>query len=315
MRVALLLVAAMAVPAHADDTFESKAAGAHRVERIEDLVWALTAPCDHGDDTEQRQCRIVRDRADAEYTAHPLLIDADKDAFETGAFDESRKALPVTLSSCIRCSGVTVEGKTWFLFGSTGTPKAEGDRVRGVRIFDNSRMFAQAAEATTWARQVAGARVQLLVHVPAARRPWIEGGKLGLGLDIIAFRVIAPCDGSIVLANIASGPADKDAKSCAPVSVAKPSGPEVAELSMKVIRDALKPVTTAAERCYMKLGIAGNAKLKFTVDGDGTIEKYEQQGDLVGTPEGDCIDKAVKEVTFPRTKKGKQSFVFPLDLR
>jgi hypothetical protein len=313
--LSLAAVAAGAGAARADDTFEAKAAGARRVHRVENLVWALTATCDKGDDTEQRECRVVRDRRVAQLAGATLLVDADQDAFDAQPYDAQKKSTQLTMAACIRCSGVTLEGKTWYVFGSTTPPHVEGDKVRGPRIGDTSKQFDNEAAAAAWAKQVASARVQMLVRVPAKPTGWSQGGKLGLALDILAYRVVAPCDGSIVMANIQSGPGDKDPKACAPISTAKASGDKVDELTLTVIKDSLEPVFTASDKCFQKFTIAGTAKLKFTVGADGSIEKYEQQGDFAGTPTGECIDRAVKTVTFPRSKKGRTSFTFPLDLR
>ena len=104
--------------AHADDTFEAKAANAQRIRHLENVVWALTAPCDAGDDTQQRQCRTRATRAQAELIGTTLLVDADIDAFDVGAWSAQKKSVPVTLSSCIRCGGVDLDGKTWFIVGA-----------------------------------------------------------------------------------------------------------------------------------------------------------------------------------------------------
>ena len=43
---ALVILALLATPAFADDTFEAKADGAQRIKHIDDVVWAFTAACD-----------------------------------------------------------------------------------------------------------------------------------------------------------------------------------------------------------------------------------------------------------------------------
>jgi hypothetical protein len=139
------MVLGMAGVAHADDSFETKAQGAQRIGSIEGLVWTFTASCDDGDDTEQRQCRKVRDARAAELAGATLLVEGDKKAF---------------------------------------------------------------------AKTVANARVQLLVKVPAKPKTQ-AGGKPAIALDVVGYRVIVPCDGSVVLASPASGPVDADKKQCA----------------------------------------------------------------------------------------------------
>ncbi len=310
--IAILVLAAGV--ARADDTFEAKAGSAQRVHRIENLVWALTAPCDQGDDTEQRQCRIVRDRRAAELAGQTLLVEADKDAFAFGAFDAQKKSAPLALAGCVRCSGVEIDGKTWYVVA--GGPKLDGAGVLGAPLGTTTRTFPDAAAAKAFATKVANARVQLLVKVPAKAK-WAEAGKQGVSLDVVGWRVIAPCDGSIVVANPPSQAVEPDKKACAPIASAKPAedAPKLDALSTQAIKDAMKPVVAEANRCFNKFGVAGMAKLKLTVTGDGAITKYEQQGDFTGTPTGECLDKAIEKAAFPRTKKPQTSFMYPIQLR
>jgi hypothetical protein len=311
MRAALVAVLALARVAHADDTFEAKAANAQHVQRLENLVWAFTASCATGDDTEQRQCRVVRDRRAAELSGATLLVDADHDAFEVGPWSQQKKSVPITVSACIRCAGVEVEGKTWYITG--GPAKLEGDKVRAAQLADTARAFGDPNAAQKMGQNT---RVQMLVKIPAKPK-WSEGGKQGLALEVLAWRVISACDGMPLMASPTSGPIEPDKKACGPIASTKPTAdaPSLDALTTSAIRDALKGVVYAANQCFNKYGVAGSAKLKFTVNGDGTIAKYEQQGDFANTPTGQCIDGAIEKAAFPRTKKSQTSFVYPIQLR
>jgi hypothetical protein len=195
--------------AHADDTFEAKAQGAQRIGRVEGLVWAFTASCDEGDDTQQRQCRKVRDARAAELAGATLLVEGDKKAFEVGAWSAQKKSVPITLASCVRCAGVEVDGKTYAVVAT-----------KDGKLHDNGKQFADEAAAKAFAKSVANARVQLLVKVPAKPKT-TAGGKPAIALDIIGYRVVAPCDGSVVLASPASGPVEADKKQCAAADAPK----------------------------------------------------------------------------------------------
>ena len=215
MRAAVVFgLLALAAPAHADDTFEAKAAGAQHIKRLEDLVWPLTATCDAGDDTQQRQCKKVRDVRAAELASATLLVDADKDSFSVGAWNAATKSAPISLSACIHCSGLELDGKTWVIVGTgTKAPKLEGGKVT-AKLHDNGRQFLDAKTAENFAAMAKNARVQLLAKVPAKAK-LVEGGKNVLALDVIGYRVYMPCDGSIVVAKPSSGPAEGDKKQCA----------------------------------------------------------------------------------------------------
>ena len=295
---ALAVLLLLAGVAHADDTFEAKAQGAQRVKRIENVVWTLTATCDKGNDTENRQCRRVRDTRAGELAGATLLVDADADAFDMGAFDAKRKSLTLSLTPCIRCAGVEVEGKTYVVSGGS------------AKLYDNAKAFSDEAAAKAWAKSIGNARVQMLVKVPA--KP-VSGTTVKL--DIVGYRVWAPCDGTIVVANPPSGPAEADKKACRAVAAEPAEGPPVAALTPAVVTEAMKPAVEAAQKCFEKLGVAGKAKLKITVAGDGTIARYEQQGDFANTPTGACIDKALEKARFPANGKQKTTISFPITLQ
>jgi hypothetical protein len=295
---ALAVLLFLAGVAHADDTFEAKAQGAQRVKRIENVVWTLTATCDKGNDTENRQCRRVRDTRAGELAGATLLVDADADAFDMGAFDAKRKSLTLSLTPCIRCAGVEVEGKTYVVNGGS------------AKLYDNAKAFSDEAAAKAWAKSIGNARVQMLVKVPA--KP-VSGTTVKL--DIVGYRVWAPCDGTIVVANPPSGPAEADKKACRAVAAEPAEGPPVAALTPAVVTEAMKPAVEAAQKCFEKLGVAGKAKLKITVAGDGTIARYEQQGDFANTATGACIDKALEKARFPANGKQKTTINFPIKLQ
>jgi hypothetical protein len=288
--------------AHAEDTFDAKAAGAQRLGRVENLVWAFTAPCDGGDDTQQRQCRKVRDTRAAELAGATLLVDADKDAFDVGAWSAQKKSVALTLSACIRCAGVDVDGKTYSVRGA-------GD----AKLYDNAKQFPDEAAAKAFTKAVANARVQLLVKVPAKPKA-VVGGKPAIQLDVLGYRVFVPCDGSVVIASPKSATLDADKKQCAVIAPGK-DGPEVAQLTPALINDAMQPVVEAANACFAKFGVAGKAKLKIVIGGDGAVTKYDQQGDFVATPTGQCIDAAMTKAAFPASKKAKTSISFPIHLK
>jgi hypothetical protein len=315
MRAFFILSLLAAAPAFADDTFEAKAAGAQRLGRIESLVWAFTAPCDHGDDTQQRQCRRVRDMRAAELGGATLVVDADKDAFEIGAWSAQKKSVPVVLSACIRCTGVEIDGKTYYVVATkdgTAAPKLENGKLLAGALYDNARQFPDENAAKAFAKSAANARVEMIVKVPAKPQT-VVGGKPVLALELVGYRVVSPCDGSIVTASPKSGPAEPDKKQCG--AIAAGSGGEVDQLTPALINDAMKPVVEAANACFAKFGVAGKAKLKLVIAGDGSVTNYEQQGDFASTPTGQCIDAAMAKAAFPRSKKAKTSLTYPITLQ
>ncbi len=318
---ALLLASGLVVAggslAAADDTFEAKASGAVRVAQIDDLVWALTTPCDKGDDTQQRQCRRLRDTRAAQLANATLILDADRDAFAFGAWSPQKKSAPMTLSACIKCSGVKVDGQTWFVVGSkegNPAPRFEGGKLKAGMLYENARTFPDEASARKFAAGAAGAKVQLIVKVPPKAK-WTDAGKHGLSLDVLGYRVFSPCDGSVVVSSPKAAGGEVDKKACAQMT-AKAAGQaaEAGALTPAQIKAAVKPVVEGAKDCYAKFKVAGKGKLRMAIAGDGSLAEYEQQGDFANTPTGACIDAAMKGVSFPASTKDRTPVTVPISL-
>lgn len=310
-----LLLAAPAV-AFAEDTFETKAQGAVRVARTDDLVWALTASCDKGDDIQQRQCRLVRDRKAKTLIGPTLWIEGDSDALEIGKWSGAKKSVSVSLSACVRCGGVEVDGRAVYVMGA-GAPKWENNKLRAANLYDNARPFPDESAAASWSKSVATAKFQLLVKVApdASKRRFGIGGKEGVQLEIVAWRVVNPCDGAIVLSSVPSGQVEPDKKACTTTGgiVISPDA-SLDALTPAMVSDAMKPVVSAARGCFQKFRMSGKAKIEISILADGSVEKFEQKGDFDGSPTAKCIDAAMAKVTFPKTKKPKTKIGFPITL-
>ncbi len=311
MRTCTLLIAAWSILglspalAYADDSFEAKATGARKLAHVDDIVWALTAPCDQGDDAHQRQCRALRDRSARELSGQTLLVDADNSALDLGVWDSARKSVAVALTSCIRCEGVTSEGKTWYITG--GPPKLEGGKLRGPSLYDTARQFATPETATAWLKAVQHHKVELVVKVPVKPR-WTFSGKEGVQLDVLAYRVLTPCNGTVVIANPPSQNAAPDKAACAAGAAA------VVALTPELIAGSMQAPMSIIKTCAKREKAAGKGKLELTIADDGTIAAYEQVGDFVGQPIGKCIDAAMKGVTFPRSAKPRTKIAYPIVL-
>jgi hypothetical protein len=315
------MVIASASLAVADDTFESRSAGAVRVAHIDDLVWALTTPCDKGDDTLQRQCRRLRDTRTAQLMGSTLIVDADRESFTLGAWSPQKKSAALTLSACIKCSGVSVDGNTWFVVGNkegNPAPRFEGGKLKTGLLHENARTFPDEAAAKRFAAGAATAKVQLIVKVPAKAK-WTDAGKQGIALDVLGYRVYSPCDGTVVCANPKAGPGEIDKKACGQMAAgttsAQPAAPgEEGALTPQQIKAAVKPVVDGAKQCYAKFKVAGKGKLRMAIAADGSLAEYEQQGDFANTPTGACIDASMKNVSFPSSKKERTAVSVPISL-
>jgi hypothetical protein len=283
------------------------------VKRIDDVVWPLTAKCDTGSDTQQRQCRHIRDTRATELKASTLLVEGDRDAFTVGAWSAQKKSSALVLQSCIRCGGVEVDGTSWFVAGTREAnqpPRFAAGKQVTPPLVENTRTFSDDASAKKYAASLANAKVQFVLRVP--QNPvWTDSNRQGIAFDIVAYRVYSPCDGSVVLANPKAGAGEIDSRACAGLP---PAGVEVDELTPAMIKETVRPVLEAARACHAKFGESGDGKLKLQIAGDGSITASEMVGGLANTETAKCIADAARTVTFPRSKKPKTSCAVPISL-
>lgn len=291
----------------AASTFEDAAKSARRVRDVIDVVWPLTATCDQGDDVQQRQCRAIRDAAARALAGATLLVDAEPGVLELGTWNPAKKSVSVLLTSCVSCRGVVIDGRTWHVTGAP--PRVEGGKLATVPLHDNAKQFADEAAAKAWLRSLADARVQLVVKVPDKRR-WQVGGKDGLALDVLGYRVISPCSGAAVISSPASGSVPPDPTACTGAQATL-----VPALTAELVRAAMKPVIDAADACFAQYKVAGKARLELTIADDGSVVAYDRTGDFKESPTGLCIDNAMRTVAFPPTQKPRTKIGYPIVLQ
>jgi hypothetical protein len=192
-------------------------------------------------------------------------------------------------------------------------------------IHETARSFDDEKSAEKWrAKAVPRLKIELVFALPQGNPVWSRGGKDGLAVNVLGFRVIDPCDGGVVCSSGGASKQDPDKKACGTVDEgaadqAPPDqGPQqtiVDQLDPAIIRAALAPTIAKAQQCHDDYGVDGQTKIKITIGGDGTVLSFEQSGDFDDTPTGECIAKAVKATVFPKSKKKRTPISYPIVLR
>lgn len=328
--IALALLVALAPLAHAEadtkQTFEATADGAVRIDReaLAGLLWSLTAKCTDGDELAQRQCRAVRAARLRKVSGRRFVVPGDAGAFAAGAFDAKKLSLALTLSGCVACvEPIPVGGRAMYVVSKKEAPTFQGAVARAAVLHETTRSFQNEGAASEWRSTVLPRlRTELVVEIAGEKALWKRGEKEGIAVDVVGFRVYDPCDGTIVVASPKSQKAAIDRAACGEAATDEPKdAPKKVvenipdELTATQIKQKMAGVRGAADACFQKYGVAGDAKLHVTVAADGSVVAVDQTGDFKGTPTGDCIEEAVKAVQFPKTKKSRQSFKYPIVLR
>lgn len=330
--IAIALACAALGTAGADE-FDNKVAGATAVDgrfALAALLWSEVTACDGiTNELEKRQCLGVRDARRAHNRAATFAVDGDAGAVELGKFDDKRKSMPFEIAPCLACAApVDVDGDAYFVVGQ-GAVKVDGGKVVVAPLHKSTRTFASQAEADTWKAEVAPRlRTQFVARLGKAKA-WKSGGAQGMQLEVVAFRVYDPCTGEVLAAEpaVANLPADtsacpesaKPVEPQKPVEEVKPVEPPKPKLPQKLspfeINRAMAPVRPASQKCFQAYGVTGDASFAITINNEGAITDVKQTGDFVGTPTGDCIEQAVRAVTFPPMKNASMTFDYPVVLR
>lgn len=321
--VVVCILVSLAAPrlVRAQSSFEEIANEAIRVDRngLAGILWAMNAQCADGDDLTKRQCKTVRDAVMARFEGQMLIVPGDGAAFTMGEFDGKKKTAAIVLKGCIACiDPIDVDGVKLYVTSDN----------RDKPVHSTSRTFKSEEASTAWkGSTVPRLQTEFVVSLPKTLKTWKDDGKTGVSLAVLGFRVYDPCDGGIICASPKSGKANINKTACGGAVVegttedpedgggdAKPTElPD--ELSAAQIKAAMAPVREAATQCFDKYGVAGDAKLHVTVSNEGTVVMVDQSGDFEGTPTGECLEKAVEPIVFPKTKKSRQSFKYPIVLR
>lgn len=223
--LALVVVALLAAPARADDSFDARARKAVELagpEGLAALFWSQLAQCkSDGDDFARRQCEGVREARRAHVAATTYLVSADG-AVEPDAFNEKAMSIDVTVRACAACGGVELGGDRRYLVGR-GAVKLVGGRVRPATLHTATMTFKTRAEGKEWAQTVARRlRADLLVRIPDTLEPWNEGGASGYKIEVVGFRVVDPCKGQVLWSNPPAGNLPPETDACATPAKKKP---------------------------------------------------------------------------------------------
>jgi hypothetical protein len=328
---AVLMAAGGSARAEGFDDLADKATPVWRGRSVAALFWSLGNPCDKlPDDLARRQCEGVRDGRREQVTASTFIIEAAPDALRVGEFDAKKRVVPVDVLGCIACSQ-TMDGER-HLIGGKGDVKVEGGAVRGPLLASFTVPATSAEAAAKWRDDVVPRlKVSLLFKISAPAQVWNDGNTKGYRVDVVGYRVADPCDGKVLTAQPAAGGLRPDKKFCKGGPVVADDGPKdpkkppvddgpkepeiPAVLGPSDIRTALEPARAAAAKCFEAYGVPGMANMRITFTDEGAVVQVEQKGDFVDTPTGNCIEKAIKAVQFPRSKKKKTSIDYPFILR
>ncbi|MDB4964841.1 MAG: glycine-rich protein [Myxococcales bacterium] len=123
---------------------------------------------------------------------------------------------------------------------------------------------------------------------------------------------------------LGGGSAKEDKPAPAPRKAAareEPSGGGAADESLPdsldkgAIVGGMSKIKPRVGACFDQYKVPGMANVAVTIGSNGRVSSASVTGQFAGTPTGDCVAKAAKSASFPRSKSNSQSIVYPFILR
>jgi len=319
------------------ETFEELVKKAEPVEDLEPIISPFLQICGDSAKVEDLQCRAIKTRMQRKVQGRLYTFIAP--SVEVGAYNGTKLNYPVKILGSLTAEKPVV--LKWGLYGGKNKwhiTATEPKRVRkkggslsilGIELKehlaskkDNLVIPVSPSETEKWEKtKKKNLRVQFVFEYNGRTWPDKMTGN-GIVVDLKGYRLYDQCKGEV----LASSPRSTekapivDAPSCrGPVSkvVEKASKeatvPEV--LPSSTIRKVMQTANPAIKECHETYQISGSARVRITVQSDGTVTKSKVLGKFADTPTGKCILDKVQNLIFPRFKKSSMSFTYPFYLR
>lgn len=295
-------------------------------------LWAYRASCDAiENDLQKRQCQGLRALRQQQIAGKNFLVRGDRRSFRLADFDPQQKGAPLFVYACFACTGpIDAQGQVLYVTGQ-GEKSVFGTQILGPVIYTEALPFKTAEEAAQWKTEVGPRlRTEYVVRIPDSDVFWSASGVEGLSVEILGFRVYDPCTGKMVISQPKAKSLPRDESTCTGEDlVALQRAREEAEkpkdvdpksklppkLTPQDIQKTMEPVTVEAQQCFAVYGVAGEAKFRIKISGEGKVTEIEQTGYFKDTPTGDCMEAAIRAAQFPATQKDLTAVTYPLVLR
>jgi hypothetical protein len=318
-------------------TFEDLLKKAQPVEEMEPVLSPFLQVCGDSGKVEDLQCRAIRSRMQRKVRDQLYVYTAP--SVDVGAYNGTKLNYPVKVVGELT-KGNPVELK-WGLYGGTNkwhitTEVPKSAKKKGKRLLLEGLELEQhlgrkqkfliipvgPSKTERWEKTTKqNLRVQFLFSFKGAKWPDKMKGN-GVVVELKGYRLYNQCNGKV----LASIPPSKSAApvvqapSCrGPVSKVVARASKTREIpqtiSASVIRQVMRLANPAIKECFETYQIKGLARVRVTLQSDGTVMGAKVLGKFSNTPTGKCILDKVQNLIFPRFKKAKMNFTYPFYLR
>jgi hypothetical protein len=335
----LALGASWPASVRGEETYEALAARSVQTQVLRRLLYPFVATCDkEKDHFRQLFCTALNDRLKAQHQGK--VYRSTFEPSEAGPLLVSFKAKPeptmeVVVKGCLTCNEPMLESKggdiskgRFFLFK---LPKEIKIKRRGNLLYDlgdidmasyQVKLPKEMTEKKFQEEVLPFVRLDLLFR-PEAGVELVGAGRYKYGVitfELVGHRFYDRCAGTVFGgAPKAAGKfvVDKNDLSC-PQNQPKKAVAKVvlpSTLPQVQVRTLMDHLSEDLQVCYEQFGLTGDVPADIVVTPKGQVKFVKVTGKLSGTPSGQCVERLIKNVEFPKFSGDDARLQWPLSLR
>ena len=322
----------------AEETFESLARSSTAIYNVKRILLPFVASCER-EKTHFRRlfCSALNERLKAQHQVKVYRTTFEPS--EMGPFVARFRAKPkpaveIEVHGCLTCTEPMIEREggdiskgRFFLFK---VPKEIKIRRGSKHPYDlgdikmatyTVELPATATEKSFREEVLPHLRLELLFRPESGVTMVGQRYKYGvINFELVGHRVYHKCAGRVygvvpksakpifvVDKNDLSCPQNQPKKAVARVQL--PS-----TLPQRVVRELMELVGQDLAACYEQCGVGGRVPTDIVVASNGQVRQVKVVGKLSGTPTGQCVERLVKNLTFPKFSGDDARLQWPFTL-
>jgi hypothetical protein len=323
--VSLFLVLLAASPASARESYEKLRKSSVRVYNVKRILRPFVATCDREKTNFRRLfCTALNERLKAQHQAKIYRTVHKPTA--AGPLIARFKAKPkptleLEVRGCLTCKGPMLARRggdvskgRFFLFKvpkririrrGARNPYDLGDIAVGTYKVDLPPSIK--TEKDFKAKLLPHLQLELLFR-PVAGVTMVGAGRYKYGVinfELVGHRVVQKCSGKVYAAVPKMSKryvVDKNDLSCPQNQPKKPVAKVKlpSTLPQRKVKELMELVGSDLSVCYEQFGKTGRVPTDVVIAPSGKVKFVKVLGDLAGSPTGACVERLVKNLTFPK---------------
>lgn len=333
---ALLLIPLVAQAADNYEALEKKSVRASVLKRI---LYPFVATCDREKDHFGRLfCSALNERLKAQHQskiyrsvfepdgAGPLVVEYEKKDVPT---------LKLSVKGCLTCDkpmlareGGDVSKARFFVFKMPQDIKVNRGKGQLYDFGDIEMASYEAKLPAKMTREKFDKKVRPFLRLELLYRPVAGTEMVGRGrykhgvinFELVGHRVYDKCSGVVYGGSpevAESYKVDKNDLSCPQNQPKKPV--KKVKLPSALPQNKVKAIMAGLADdlgvCYQQFGTTGNVPADIVVDPSGKVKHAKVVGNLADTPAAQCVERLIKDLTFPKFRGDAVRLQWPLSLR